>query len=132
MGAFDNEWPAPAADPLRRRDSAASQGWLLITVGLPAADRAGGRDDRVRGLLLHVLEEWLAAHHRVPALLPGTGKRRNTDAVTVGFRDDEAETALAFRTFCHGLGVVPRLTQSRVQPNHCPRTTPRQRAPANR
>jgi hypothetical protein len=103
-------------------------GWLLVTVGLPSGPD-GGRDSEVRGLLLQVLEEWLAMHHRVPALLPGTRERRNSDAVTVAFRADEAEAALAFRGFCRGLGVVPSLTQSRVLPNNCARTTPRQRTP---
>lgn len=117
MPGFDN---APT-------DDTDDEGWLLVTVGLPPAGPDGGRDEQVRGLLLQVLEEWLAAHHRVPALLPGARGRRNGDAVTVGFRADEAEAALAFRGFCHGLGVVPNLVQSRVRPNRCPRTTPRQR-----
>ena len=118
MAVHDNASPAMAPD----------DGWLLVTVGLPGGPD-GGRDDQVRGLLLQVLEEWLATHHRVPALLPSTRGRRNSDAVTVAFRADEAESALAFRGFCSGLGVVPRLTQSRVLPNNCPRTTPRQRTP---
>ncbi|MEQ9643411.1 MAG: hypothetical protein RIM84_25550 [Alphaproteobacteria bacterium] len=118
MAGIDNEWAEPGDD-----------GWLLITVALPPADNHGGFSDRKRGLLLHVLEAWLADHHRVPALLPGTRGRRNSDAVTVGFRQDEAETALAFRNFCNEIGVGPGLSQSRVFPNHCARTTPRQRSP---
>lgn len=118
MAGFDNEWPEGGDD-----------GWLLITVALPPADHRGGREDGKRELLLHVLQEWLAAYHRVPALLPGTRDRRNADAVTVGFRRDEAETALAFRNFCNGLGIGQSLSQSRVFPNHCTRTTPRQRSP---
>jgi hypothetical protein len=119
MAGFDNAWPSEVAD----------DGWLLVTVGLPPAGPDGGRNDQVRGLLLQVLQEWLAARHRVPALLPGARGRRNSDAITVGFRFDEAETALAFRGFCQGLGVIPSLAQSRVRPNRCPRTTPRQRTP---
>ena len=118
MAGFDNEWAEHGEDS-----------WLLITVALPSADNHGGFDDRKRGLLLHVLEAWLTDNHRVPALLPGTRNRRNSDAVTVGFRQDEAEIALAFRKFCNGLGIGNSLSQSRVFPNHCARTTPRQRSP---
>jgi hypothetical protein len=99
-------------------------GWLLISLTLPPADHRGGRNDGVRALLLHVLREWLAEHHQVPALLPGAGTRRQHDVITVGFRAEQAETALAFRRLCHGLGLGEELRQWRVQPNHCPRTTP--------
>jgi hypothetical protein len=100
--------------------------WLVMTLALPPADNRGGRNDGMRALLLQVLQEWLAAHHRLPALLPGTAGRRNSDTVTVSFQAGEAEAVLAFRTFCSGLGLGQSLQQWRVVHNRCRRTTPRQ------
>ncbi len=97
--------------------------WTVLVLDLPAlaGDRRAARADRAA--LLRRIDEWLRAH-RHPVALPAPDSDRRGTTVCVGFRREEAATALAWRHFCGTLGLSARLRQFRVHPNRCPRTSP--------
>lgn len=97
--------------------------WVLITVRLPALVPGSRLNLKARAVLAETLERWLKQNGWQGAIAGPDGQPRS-DAVTVSFAQDRAETALAFRTLCRDLGLAASLKQFRVQPNRCERTTP--------
>ncbi len=72
---------------------------------------------------LKALEEWLLENHVPQHLFDEFGIPRS-DYVHAFFRSDKPAKALAFRIFCHELGLSGSMNQSRVAVNHCARTSP--------
>ena len=104
-------------------DDGPADGWLVMTVRLPRVARLDRGRTQERQLLIGAIDRWLRRHHRA-VRLPDAEDGRRGDVVAVAFRTTDAETGLAWRVFCGELGLSPSLTQTRVLPNRCPRTTP--------
>jgi|GEM_PF-3376588 len=97
--------------------------WTIMAVNLPPVLTGDRHRARERALLIRTLDSWLRHHHHGVAM-PAADDAARGDTVCVGFRREQAETALAFRMLCGSLGLTPTLKQFRVAPNRCPRTSP--------
>ena len=107
----------------RNKSDMAADGWVVMTVRLPDAAPLDRRRCVERGLLIGSIDAWLQHHHHAVAL-PNAGDGMRGDTICVGFRQDQIDTAFAYRVFCGKLGLAPTLKQFRVEPNRCRRTTP--------
>jgi hypothetical protein len=87
-----------------------SAGWQVLVVRVPLDE------DYERGVRnLQALQAWLADNHRPVTLFRADGKPRS-EAVCFAVPAGMSDKALAWRTFCNGLGLTAGMAQWRVAP----------------